>query len=239
MNLLEIRKWFINDSGRFDLVKDLDTYEDNGANKYIQAGQKFLDRLVSYRSQFARVFRQISYGDYFVRFQNSRTIERVYVNTVDEKFELTRLDYAELKEMFPQRHDLVETGQPKYWAPAYLRMNQFDDDPRTEGHVGFMDVMPDWKEYNGVVFFPRADGAYGVEVQGKFFAESLLTDDDTSFWSVNEPSVLVKAAMREIEVFYRNTQGVNDWERAIISELYGMEKDFVDDTYGHINQMEG
>lgn len=239
MNLLEIRKWFIQDSGRFDLVKDITNYEDNGADKYIQAGQRYLDRLVSYKNQFARVFRQVDYGSYFVRFKNARTIEDVFILTDGERIPLVRKDYIELLDMFPQRYDLVETGQPKYWAPAFLRLNQFDEDPLTDGQVGFMDVMPDWKEYNGVMFFPRTDASYGIEIHGKFFSDLLSSDDDESFWSVNEPSILVMAAMREIETFYRNTQGVNDWERAIMSKLYGIEKDFVDDSFDHIHQMEG
>ena len=47
------------------------------------------------------------------------------------------------------------------------------------------------------------------------------------------------AANRQIEIDYRNTAGVKDWEAAIQSELLGLGKDLVEEHIAEVNQMEG
>ena len=47
------------------------------------------------------------------------------------------------------------------------------------------------------------------------------------------------AAMREIEVVNRNTQGVNDWERAIGTDMKALGSDLVEELIGECSEMEG
>ena len=58
MNLIEIRTMFRDISGRYDLVNtDL---SDNGADIYIQQGQKSLERRTNYTPSTATVFKDIA-----------------------------------------------------------------------------------------------------------------------------------------------------------------------------------
>jgi len=44
--------------------------------------------------------------------------------------------------------------------------------------------------------------------------------------------------MRHIEVINRNTQGVNDWDRAISAEVSGIGKDLVEELIAEVTQIE-
>ncbi|RLI52540.1 MAG: hypothetical protein DRP09_17690, partial [Candidatus Thorarchaeota archaeon] len=93
--------------------------------------------------------------------------------------------------------------------------------------------------YNGIIFWPPADKEYVIETWGLFYSPELEDDDHESYWSVTNPLVLIMAALREIEVFNRNTEGVKDWELAIRSEVSGIGKDLVEEDIAEHDQMEG
>lgn len=46
----------------------------------------------------------------------------------------------------------------------------------------------------GIIFNPKADAAYTIEVIGRFYARALSADTDTSYWSVNYPDLLAITA---------------------------------------------
>lgn len=48
----------------------------------------------------------------------------------------------------------------------------------------------------------------------------LAADTDENYWATNHPHMLVNAARRMREVRQRNTQGVADWDNAILGELH-------------------
>lgn len=240
MQLSEIRSWFVEDSGRQDLVNA--DGSDNGANRYINAASRWLDRKTEIFRQVGVVRRTISAGDFLVKFQQARTITNVGVHTSTQfKGWLERKLYDELKHTqdgYSDPFTNIARGTPIYYTPAYLRQV----DTEASNYSGFTDWVnqtSDWKTYNGVILLPPADQSYLVEVWGKFFSSDLVDDTDENFWTVREPSVLVMAALREIEIFYRNTQGKKDWELAIMEELYNMELDFVEDSITDIDQLEG
>jgi hypothetical protein len=45
--------------------------------------------------------------------------------------------------------------------------------------------------------------------------------------------------MRQIEIINRNTQGVNDWDRAIATQATDINMDFIEEVISEINQMRG
>ena len=47
------------------------------------------------------------------------------------------------------------------------------------------------------------------------------------------------AANRQMEIDYRNTAGVKDWEAAIQSEILGLGKDLVEEHIADVDQMQG
>jgi len=78
-----------------------------------------------------------------------------------------------------------------------------------------------------------------IQAEGLFLSAPLASDSSENFWTVNEPELLLKAAMRELEVMMRNTQGVKDWEAAIATELYALECDLVEDQLDDDNVLGG
>ena len=64
MSLLDVRKQFIATSGRLNLVVDTVDYIDDGANYYIQNGQKWLERQIEFLPQKGKVFRKLESGKY-------------------------------------------------------------------------------------------------------------------------------------------------------------------------------
>ena len=137
----------------------------------------------------------------------------------------------------------VASGEPAYYAPAVLRMIPESDRleiGESDAMIGYADVMFDKHyEYNGVVFYPPPDEAYVVEIWGLFYSPELSADVDESFWSVVHPEVLLMAALHQMEIMYRNTEGANDWLNAIMLEVGGLGKDFVEEHISDIDQMEG
>ena len=74
MTLLELRTQFRTESGRHDLVTD--AFADSGADFYINAGQRYMDRLVNTPKSIVRVFRELAVGAYYVIFPYCRAMPR-------------------------------------------------------------------------------------------------------------------------------------------------------------------
>lgn len=236
MALKDVREIFVETSGRLDLVNS--DGSDNGADFYINAAQRWLDYLVEKHEDIARYFPAIESGDYFVYFENCRAIHWVGVGTTESFQWLTRKTIIDLRSLYNKPFEFIDQGTPLYFAPAYLRpANHKSSD--FDGYVGYMDVIEDWHRYNGVILAPPADQTYHVEVWGKFYSNKLIDDNDESFWTENHHHVLVMAAQRALEIFYRNSQGVADWTAVIKDEIQGIGMDFVEDSYFDIDQLEG
>lgn len=239
MNLKEIRKWFVEESGRYDLVVDQTDWADSGADKYINAAQRWLDRKSAHQREVSRAFSIIESEDYFTFCQDVRVIQEVWAgNTIDGMRELVKKSYKELRELYGEPMHRIDRGAPVYYAPAYIRPAN-EDATTFDGRVELMDITTDWKMYNGIFIMPPADKEYQIEIWGKFFSRALQKDEDTSLWTILDPGILIKACLRELEIFYRNTTGVNDWTRAIEHDLIGVEFDFIDDDSQGVTQLGG
>ena len=74
---------------------------------------------------------------------------------------------------------------------------------------------------------------------GVYFSTPLEHDSDQSFWSDRFPSTLVKAALYQLEQFFRNTEGANDWLLAVQADVRLIEMDLVEEESNGINQIWG
>jgi hypothetical protein len=233
MNKLELRTQFAKLSGRYDLVTA--AYADNGADFFIQAGQRFLDRLIQTPKSTARTFVLLEQSKTTVVFKNCRAIKRVRVADTDARTELEKKDLTWMREQYPGLLGSISQGIPLYYCPAVLRMNpetKLAPLGSTALYLGYgYDVMVgDHSEYNGVLMMPPADKDYMVEVEGLFYTPYLGAEDDENYWSINHPNILIMAAIREIEVFNRNSEGMRDWMTSIMEEFKGLESDLVETT---------
>lgn len=245
MNLLEIRQWFVRESGLWDLCVNPDggDWTDNGANKYIEAGQKMLDRMLEHNKGTGRFFKLVSADEFTVNFQDCRAIKEAWVVVSGEgRTKLIRKSMEDMRESYPDM-DTIESGTPLYYTPAYFRAApelHLTPIGSVSGYLSYMDVMyTNHYAYNGILFLPPADQEMMIEVWGLFYSTVMTSDSHESWWSVNHPHLLVMAAQCIVEKFNRNSQGVADWTAAIQAEIQTLDFDTAEEDYTDVVRMEG
>jgi len=244
MNLLQLRTKFRSLSGRHDLVNA--DYSDNGADFFINEGRKFLDRLDETQKSWASVFRFLESGKWTVTFPYCRAIKEVWAATLTAKWQLTKMDLHDLTETFltdfPSDLTQGDTDYNNfYYSPIITRYIPEDATADTfEAWIGHVMIPAgDAHEYNGIVVMPPPDQKMMLEIQGLFYSMELVSDTDKNYWSEVHPSLLIQAAMREIEIINRNTQGVNDWTNSIAVQMQQLGFDLVEELIAEVEEMEG
>ena len=247
MNLLQFRQFFRKTSGRYDLVNS--DGSDNGANNFINAAQRYLDRLADIPAAKGRLFKEIAAGDYLVKFQLCRAVLEVWcVGTNDAgelvRLPLTRYNYSDLRgvdemtldEAYVKSAADTDQDRPTYYALSTVRMMK-----ESNGGIGsMMDVLADGHQlYNGIYLMPPADASYVIEIVGNFYSETLSADTDSSYWTEQHSTLLYAATMRQLEIVHRNREGVRDWDDAIGADIVGIDMDGVTQDVSDIEEMEG
>lgn len=254
MNLLEIRQWFVKESGRYDLIigdstgayadADMATWcADKGANNYINAGQRMLDRMQTHQKTYGRNFKVVDVGDFYVTFADCRAITEVWgQDTSDSTQGRYKLEKKSLRWLRREYSNLVEieNGKPLYYAPAVLRSAPVPTIDDLGTLLAYADVLTESVDiYTGLVFFPPADSAYSIETWGMFYQPRFALETDETYWSVQHPELLVMAAQCVLEKFSRNTEGVKDWTMSIQMELDGINKDLAEEEIAELRRLGG
>lgn len=221
MTLSEFRKLFVDLSGRFDLVKDTEKYEDQGANFFIQSGQRMLDSMFTHSKSYGFISVDLKKGQSIYPAPNLLSIEGVTV-TSDDLGEVT-LDHIDESEVI--RDTDADQGTPLRYAVVSEIKSPLKDNPtETVWENLFVELVP------------VPDESMTGRIYGKV-SNLLKNDSDKSFWTVRYPEILIKAAQYQIEVFHRNTQGANDFLTAIVRDLRNLEGDLIESQMGSLNQM--
>ncbi len=241
MNLLEIRTKFVQLSGRYDLIEDTVDYVDNGANFYINEGQKLLDKIAKIPETTANVYLPLAIDEYSLEFQHScRAIKKVFVNSSSARFELEKVTLSEMKSMFPGPVSEIDSGGPVYYALANLRAVETTDRDTLGTFLNLTHDETDTKyDYRGIVIAPPVDEAYTVEVSGLFNQFKLTDDTDENYWSIEDPALLLKAAMYHLESLSRGTENAKNWISAIRAEAAEHDMDHIEEIISDIDAMEG
>jgi len=320
MNLLQIRTDFVKKNGRYDLVVDTTNYADNGANFYIQAGQRILDSILPNRKSIGRYTTDLASGQSSVIIKNTRFIDRVEMKKSGSvRTILDRKSYSWLRDQYGDdegqqavgtltltatpttgvlqigaesysaqtisslvldininsslataeqysatevlitakavgtdtvsfvttfdtgsvngsgllgadiagRASAIAVGPPLYYAPISTAKHP-DVTLANLGSVDTMDILLGVDRFakDGIKIMPPSDDTYTLTIFANFF--SVLTDDlDVSYHSEMYPDLLIMAANLSIEMFYRNTSGVQDWRNSMQVILDGIDKDAV------------
>lgn len=242
MSLLAVRQWFVRESGRYDLVVDTTTWADNGANAYINAAQRMLDRMQTTPLTVGHNWQACAVNVRHVVFGYCRAVLRVFATKISDntRSELTKETLSYIKEQHFSED--AETGTPLYYAPGVFRLA-----PEVEMVIGDIDVPANYLDYigekpynyNGILFTPACDETYAIETWGYFYTPTLSADTDETWWTEQHPELLVMGAQLMLEKFNRNAEGVKDWTLAIKSELQGIDFDLVEEQISEVNQMEG
>jgi len=226
-------------SGRFDLVNA--DFSDNGADFYINAGRKYLDRLDETQKSWASCFRLMKAGTFSVSVPHCRAIKEVWVANGDvgrwqlEKHSLQDLIEGYLTGLPSSR----TTGTPLYYSPCLTRYIPEDATVEDiEAFIGFVEVPSgDAHGYNSILVNVPTDLQLMVDIRGLFYSHELTEDTDTNYWSSQHPMLLYMAAMRYVEVTSRNTQGVKDWSSAIAIDMQQLGFDLVEELISEVSQI--
>lgn len=239
MPFSDIKIKFVALTGRDDLTA---VGANPDASFFINAGQRFLDRMFSSGKATARYFENLVLGQIITKSVGIRAIKRVYVYDADGRTLVEKAWLEKLREYYTKPKASIVPGKPQYYAPICLR-------PYPNAYTvanynqqwAFQDVLAasHWT-YNGILFMPPADvsGKYVLEVWGLFYTDALSLDADASYWTEVHPELLIKAAAYELEVFYRNTEGANDWLIAVKADAAGIDMDIVEEEIADVDTME-
>jgi len=239
MNLGELRKLFVERSGRSDLVNSDDS--DNGANFFIQSGQRTLDRMLEIDKSWARSFKTLVSGDYYAMFKGCRAIKGVWISTSDGRTKLEKISIEDMRELYGDGPDEVDSGTTLYYSIISLRTFPNDDNvivDYLQGNKIAATEVSDF-EYTGIIFLPPPSGDAQLEVFGLIKSTSLESDSDENYWTMENPDILLIATLYRLEVDYRNTEGANDWMRALQFEVGNLEKDWVESDIAGVTQISG
>ncbi len=241
MNLLQLRQQFRTISGRHDLVSAVGA--DTGADFYINAGQRHLDRLDETQKSPAIAYRFCEIDKYAVSFKWCRAVKEVWVGTTTARWQLEKKDLADLLAgYFTTLPSGISSGGTLYYAPTITRASpELFDTPadEMEAFVGYVDIMSaDHFAYNSILIAPPTSERLLVEIKGLFYTYELVEDTDKSYWTEVHPDVLIMSAMRSIEIVNRNTQGVRDWDASILAATVGIGKDLVEEEIAEVTQIE-
>jgi hypothetical protein len=216
MNLLEVRTNLVELSGRFDLVVDTNTYDDRGANFFIQAGQRLLDGMIEAPNHMYEFPVSLTAGDPTIEFSEVRAVKRVRI--IDDG-KTSYLDKAMLDNILESNPHLGDAGLPNKYAIGIKR----DESGDSSGKKLFVS--------------PKPNKDYDLIVECLYLSTKLTEDDDVSWWSDNYPDLLIQAALYKAEVFLRNTQGSNDWLSQISFAVGLIDNDKVEEVAAEIDQM--
>jgi len=239
MNLLQTRTLFRNLSGRFDLVNE--DFSDNGADIFINTGSKYLDRLDETQKSWGSVFKFLELGYYIVTFPYCRAIKEVWCGSTTARWQLEKKNLQDLIEGYLSGMPSSRTpGTPLYYSPCITRY--IPEDALAidiESFLGWVDV-PSGSNYafNTILLNVPVSEKTTVIVNGLFYSIELVNDTDENYWSAVHPMLLYQAAMREVEISNRNTQGVNDWSAVIKETMQQIGFDLVEERIAEVSQME-
>ena len=240
MNLIEIRTMFRDISGRYDLVNaDL---SDNGADIYIQQGQKSLERRTNYTPSTATVFKDITAGSYLIQLKSCRVISDVWIISTDGRKKLKKFSMEDLRSFNYLPPLSSPSGAPSLYYPANLRRSPDDEDGLSDSATlkTFIDtISPSNPTITGLVIYPPADIDYGLEIHGLFYNLQLTNDTDSNYWTVNYPMILLMASLQQLGNMYRGAKSSIVWDDLIEKELTNIDKDHVEQEIASVNIMEG
>jgi hypothetical protein len=240
MNYLQLRLKFREISGRFDLVSDAGV--DLGAGFYINEGRKYLDRLNETQKSWGICYRFMETGFWSVHFPYCRAIKEIWVATTSSRWQLEKVRLQDLiSEYLTGLPSSRSLGTPLYYSPCitrYIPENVTIND--LEAFIGWVEVpIGPAHDFNAIMVDVPTSEKLTVMIHGLFYSAELVNDLDENYWSAVHPLLLITAAMRQIEVVNRNTQGVNDWDNSIKGDMQTLGFDLVEELIAETSEMEG
>jgi len=240
MNFIQMREMFRKLSGRFDLVGDSPTFTDTGAGLFLNEGRKFLDRLDETQKSWAACFRFMEVGFYSVQFPYCRAIKEAWAASTTARWQLEKKNLQDLIAGYLTGLSR-SNGLPLYYSPCIARYVPENATPTSiESFVGWVDVPSgNSHEYNAILVNIPTSEKLTIQINGLFYSSELINDIDENYWSAAHPMLLYMAAMRQVEIVNRNSQGVKDWENSIMTDMRTLGYDLVEELIAEVSEMGG
>lgn len=249
MDYLDIRKKFCEVSGRYDLMNA--DYTDNGADFFLNAAQRYLDRSHKHSKAEARHVQLVSAGQIKVQVAGLRSVKEVWIATSDGETlaPLERESLAAMREYYGKKLSSEAAGTPAYYAPVSFR--PYPDNVAALTWTGFQDVedliLDDAHyTYNGIILMPPPDADIYVSIVGLFYSPELsatlsggIWTQTKSWWTENHPDVLIAAAIMKLHGLYMNTPGYEDYKKIVALDLMGLDFDDAEGDVADRSQMRG
>jgi len=231
MDLLTLRQQFIQMSGRYDLATTVSKPHDidNGADFFINIAISMLEKRYNTLKSQASYFYETLAGAWYLVIQNCLAVREVWCNDTESRWQLTRYPYETIKDNYPGLVSVADGGAPLYYTPVWIRPAPGGGTSYQSLGTFFNYIKPDDDgTYNGVVFVPKTDKVYNIEVVGKFSHVALALNADTNFWTLHAPELVLKAALYQHDVFYRGAKSAGYWLPFIEEDGAQLEKALVD-----------
>ena len=243
MQLLALRLKFVELSGRYDLKNANDS--DNGADFFLNSAQRYLDRRLAHMKTEGRFFKALTVNDISLNLKFLRAPTSVWVihPTTQVRSELELVDLQTLRQEYDTPAD-IDAGVPLYYALNVIGLSSEQED-LTQNEVDAFDDSADIMidahyDYDGILFYPKADLAYDMVIYGKFYTTPLSGDTDVSFWTTHYEDLVLDVALAELEGTYRNESGMRGWREKAEIKIVGVEKDIVEkETFDIAMYMQG
>lgn len=236
MNLISIRNLFRSLSGRYDLIDD---DPDRVIDHLINAACRTLDRLTEHQRTFGSHFAQLTTGLYHIQIPYCRSIKEVWISSTTERWQLEKMDLQDL--IVDYLSSAPTNGTPLHYSPVITRKIPADVDLSAfSTYMTFLDTLAISDDnYNAIAILPPPDQTLLIEVRGFYYSKELVLDTDENYWTSVHPMTLLKAAMRELEVFNLNRSKIEIWDKALSTELDSISKDLVQEIVSEIDELEG
>lgn len=230
MNLLELRQQFVKLSGRYDLASTSVTAfdVDAGADFYINAGMNFIDRRFITAKTASSIFTELTINSWYTVFQNCASIQEVWCNDTESRWKLRKYPYRTIKENYSGLVSASDGGAPLYYSPIWLRSNGVTDFQSLGSFFNYV-KSDDNGTYNGLLFTPKTDKAYNIEIIGSFYHERMTDNTDENYWTIMAPSLLLKASLYQLDLFSRLTKSAERWIKVIDIEGIELEKALINE----------
>jgi hypothetical protein len=238
--LTELRATFKSETGRDDLSPV-------NIDKYLNDGIRMLDRLSSFQFSPAEQYVPVAINDRNINLSSDCTaIEKVWLidsTTGRKKLVLVSKDY-----MIEEYGDLsAQTpGPPEFYCPRIVRPTPISFDPTIapySSYSQYIDVIKatsNYQTYRGLTIAPKADKAYLLAIEGKFFSPALSDTVTTNWWAYNHPTAVIQAAMYQLYgTSYKNAEASKHIAGLLKDALTSMDMDIASEEAADVDKMEG
>lgn len=235
MNLLDVRKHFRTLSGRYDLVDD----DVSGTTNFlINQACRYLDRITEMQKTWGVHFVEMQVDDFKVSIPYCRAIKEVWLATSTERWQLEKKKLQDL--IYDYLSSAPTSGVPLYYSPTLTkRIPEGVDISAFSSYMNYMDTSTDLDHnHNAIVILPPTNEELLVEVRGFFYSKELVNDSDENYWTVVHPLTLLKATIRELDIFNQNQGKTKLWNEALATEIENINKDLIEELVAETDQME-